>query len=92
MCVLLELILHVFSLSQPLIRQSVFFLSAMAMRFYWFFDRPFSDDEKRNNAPQVVTYNDYQREVSISQVSMGSKSITFLRSIRLLFFNNLYAF
>ncbi|PWA56194.1 uvrABC system, subunit B [Artemisia annua] len=54
----------------------------MAMRFYWCFDRPFSDDEKRNNAPQVVTCNDYQREVAISQVSMGSKSIAFLRSIR----------
>ncbi|KAL3536093.1 hypothetical protein ACH5RR_004554 [Cinchona calisaya] len=33
--------------------------------------RPFSDDELRNNAPQVVTCNDYQREVSVSQSIAG---------------------
>ncbi|XP_019153437.1 PREDICTED: kinesin-like protein KIN-5C isoform X1 [Ipomoea nil] len=33
--------------------------------------RPFSDDELRNNAPQVVTCNDYQREVSVSQNIAG---------------------
>ncbi|PWA42914.1 uvrABC system, subunit B [Artemisia annua] len=32
------------------------------------YGKPFSDDEKRNNAPQVVTCNDYQREVAISQI------------------------
>ncbi|XP_051132208.1 kinesin-like protein KIN-5C [Andrographis paniculata] len=33
--------------------------------------RPFSDDEVRNNAPQVVTCNDYHREVSVSQNIAG---------------------
>ncbi|XP_047966623.1 kinesin-like protein KIN-5C [Salvia hispanica] len=33
--------------------------------------RPFSDDELRNNAPQVVTCNEYQREVSVSQNIAG---------------------
>ncbi|XP_057777957.1 kinesin-like protein KIN-5C [Salvia miltiorrhiza] len=33
--------------------------------------RPFSDDELRNNAPQVVSCNDYQREVSVSQNIAG---------------------
>ncbi|KAH6837815.1 P-loop containing nucleoside triphosphate hydrolases superfamily protein [Perilla frutescens var. hirtella] len=33
--------------------------------------RPFSDDELRNNAPQVVTCSDYQREVSVSQNIAG---------------------
>ncbi|XP_074285951.1 kinesin-like protein KIN-5C [Silene latifolia] len=33
--------------------------------------RPFSDEELRNNAPQVVTCNDYQREVSVSQNIAG---------------------
>nr|GMC88911.1 kinesin-like protein KIN-5C [Ipomoea batatas] len=33
--------------------------------------RPFSEDELRNNAPQVVTCNDYQREVSVSQNIAG---------------------
>ncbi|KAL2503036.1 kinesin-related protein [Forsythia ovata] len=33
--------------------------------------RPFSDDELRNNAPQVVTCNDYQREVAVSQNIAG---------------------
>ncbi|XP_015581587.2 kinesin-like protein KIN-5C [Ricinus communis] len=33
--------------------------------------RPFSDEELRNNAPQVVTCNDYQREVSVSQSIAG---------------------
>ncbi|KAK6147232.1 hypothetical protein DH2020_018144 [Rehmannia glutinosa] len=33
--------------------------------------RPFSDDELRNNAPQVVSCNEYQREVSISQNIAG---------------------
>ncbi|KAH6762178.1 P-loop containing nucleoside triphosphate hydrolases superfamily protein [Perilla frutescens var. hirtella] len=33
--------------------------------------RPFSDDELRNNAPQVVSCNDYQREVSVSQSIAG---------------------
>ncbi|KAJ0973399.1 hypothetical protein J5N97_021358 [Dioscorea zingiberensis] len=29
--------------------------------------RPFNEEEKRSNAPQVVTCNEYQREVSVSQ-------------------------
>ncbi|CAH1423802.1 unnamed protein product [Lactuca virosa] len=33
--------------------------------------RPFSDDELRNNAPQVVTCNKYQREVAVSQSVAG---------------------
>ncbi|KAH8504742.1 hypothetical protein H0E87_012111 [Populus deltoides] len=33
--------------------------------------RPFSEDELRNNAPQVVTCNDYQREVAVSQNIAG---------------------
>ncbi|KAJ8754766.1 hypothetical protein K2173_012155 [Erythroxylum novogranatense] len=33
--------------------------------------RPFSDEELRNNAPQVVTCNEYQREVSVSQSIAG---------------------
>ena len=35
------------------------------------FDRPFSDDELRNNAPQVLTCNDLQREVAVSQNIAG---------------------
>ncbi|KAI3995533.1 hypothetical protein MKX01_023278 [Papaver californicum] len=35
--------------------------------------RPFSDDELRNNAPQVVTCNDYQREVAVSQNIAGKQ-------------------
>ncbi|KAH7854811.1 hypothetical protein Vadar_018028 [Vaccinium darrowii] len=33
--------------------------------------RPFSEDELRNNAPQVVTCNEYQREVAVSQSIAG---------------------
>lgn len=33
--------------------------------------RPFSDDELRNNAPQVLTCNEYQREVAVSQSIAG---------------------
>ncbi|XP_055808788.1 kinesin-like protein KIN-5C isoform X1 [Solanum dulcamara] len=33
--------------------------------------RPFSEDEVRNNAPQVVTCNEYQREVAVSQNIAG---------------------
>lgn len=33
--------------------------------------RPFSDDELRNNAPQVVTCNEFQREVAVSQNIAG---------------------
>ncbi|KAK2418459.1 kinesin protein KIN-5D [Trifolium repens] len=33
--------------------------------------RPFSDDELRSNAPQVVTCNDYSREVAVSQNIAG---------------------
>lgn len=33
--------------------------------------RPFSEDELRNNAPQVVTCHDYQREVQVSQSIAG---------------------
>jgi kinesin family protein 11 len=36
-----------------------------------FFSRPFSEDELRTNAPQVVTCNDYNREVSVSQNVAG---------------------
>ncbi|KAG5556538.1 hypothetical protein RHGRI_006964 [Rhododendron griersonianum] len=32
---------------------------------------PFSEDELRNNAPQVVTCNEYQREVAVSQNIAG---------------------
>lgn len=35
------------------------------------FGRPFSDEELRNNAPQVVTCNEYQREVAVSQSIAG---------------------
>ncbi|KAH7671364.1 Plus-end-directed kinesin ATPase protein [Dioscorea alata] len=35
--------------------------------------RPFSADEKRNNAPKVVTCNDSQREVSVSQTIAGKQ-------------------
>ncbi|OVA10015.1 Kinesin [Macleaya cordata] len=35
--------------------------------------RPFSDEELRNNAPQVVTCNEYQREVSVSQNIAGKQ-------------------
>ncbi|GKV38905.1 hypothetical protein SLEP1_g46758 [Rubroshorea leprosula] len=33
--------------------------------------RPFSEEELKNNAPQVVTCNEYQREVSVSQNIAG---------------------
>ncbi|OMO68330.1 hypothetical protein COLO4_29695 [Corchorus olitorius] len=33
--------------------------------------RPFSEDELRSNAPQVVTCNEFQREVSVSQNIAG---------------------
>ncbi|KAK9921316.1 hypothetical protein M0R45_029829 [Rubus argutus] len=33
--------------------------------------RPFSDDELRSNAPQVITCNEYQREVAVSQSIAG---------------------
>ncbi|KAF4396893.1 hypothetical protein F8388_004861 [Cannabis sativa] len=33
--------------------------------------RPFSEDELRSNAPQVVTCNDYMREVAVSQSIAG---------------------
>ncbi|KAM7468253.1 hypothetical protein LguiB_015815 [Lonicera macranthoides] len=33
--------------------------------------RPFSEEELRSNAPQVVTCNDYQREVAVSQNIAG---------------------
>uniref|UniRef100_A0A9I9CWP1 Kinesin-like protein n=1 Tax=Cucumis melo TaxID=3656 RepID=A0A9I9CWP1_CUCME len=33
--------------------------------------RPFSDEELRSNAPQVVTCNDYSREVTVSQNIAG---------------------
>ncbi|PSR98522.1 Kinesin-like protein [Actinidia chinensis var. chinensis] len=33
--------------------------------------RPFSEEELRNNAPQVVTCNEYQREVAVSQSIAG---------------------
>ncbi|WJX84841.1 Kinesin-like protein KIN-5C [Trifolium repens] len=33
--------------------------------------RPFSDDELRSNVPQVVTCNDYSREVAVSQNIAG---------------------
>ncbi|XP_047162874.1 kinesin-like protein KIN-5C isoform X2 [Vigna umbellata] len=33
--------------------------------------RPFSDEELRSNAPQVVTCNDYSREVAVSQSIAG---------------------
>ena len=39
------------------------------MRFIAY--RPFSEEELRNNAPQVVTCNEYQREVAVSQSIAG---------------------
>ncbi|GAB2249332.1 hypothetical protein Droror1_Dr00012691 [Drosera rotundifolia] len=33
--------------------------------------RPFSEEELRNNTPQVVTCNEYQREVAVSQNIAG---------------------
>ncbi|XP_073098956.1 kinesin-like protein KIN-5C [Elaeis guineensis] len=35
--------------------------------------RPFNDDELRSNAPQVVTCNEYQREVAVSQTIAGKQ-------------------
>ncbi|XP_042463003.1 kinesin-like protein KIN-5C isoform X1 [Zingiber officinale] len=35
--------------------------------------RPFSEDELRSNAPKVVTCNDYNREVSITQTIVGKQ-------------------
>ncbi|KAK1288108.1 hypothetical protein QJS10_CPB19g00413 [Acorus calamus] len=35
--------------------------------------RPFNEDELRNNAPQVVTCNEYQREVAVSQHIAGKQ-------------------
>ncbi|XP_068659379.1 kinesin-like protein KIN-5C [Aristolochia californica] len=35
--------------------------------------RPFSEEELRNNAPQVVTCNDYQREVAVTQSIAGKQ-------------------
>ncbi|KAG0476973.1 hypothetical protein HPP92_013814 [Vanilla planifolia] len=35
--------------------------------------RPFSDDELRSNTPQVVTCNDYQKEVAVSQTIAGKQ-------------------
>uniref|UniRef100_A0A0D9XAV0 Kinesin-like protein n=1 Tax=Leersia perrieri TaxID=77586 RepID=A0A0D9XAV0_9ORYZ len=35
--------------------------------------RPFSDDELRSNAPQVVTCNDFQREVAVTQTIAGKQ-------------------
>ncbi|KAA8518561.1 hypothetical protein F0562_016035 [Nyssa sinensis] len=38
---------------------------------FFFVVRPFSEEELRSNAPQVVTCNDYQREVAVSQNIAG---------------------
>ncbi|CAN6480374.1 unnamed protein product [Victoria cruziana] len=35
--------------------------------------RPFNEDELRSNAPQVITCNEYQREVSVSQNVAGKQ-------------------
>ncbi|KAK8962727.1 putative 125 kDa kinesin-related protein [Platanthera guangdongensis] len=35
--------------------------------------RPFSEDELRSNAPQVVTCNDFQKEVAVSQTIAGKQ-------------------
>ncbi|KAK1324181.1 hypothetical protein QJS10_CPA02g01003 [Acorus calamus] len=35
--------------------------------------RPFNEDELRSNAPQVVTCNEYQREVAVSQHIAGKQ-------------------
>lgn len=58
--------------------------------------RPFSDEELRNNAPQVVTCNDYQREVAVSQNIAGKHfdrvfvfdkvSFTILNDVQVLFY------
>lgn len=43
--------------------------------FFFFVDfdfgRPFSEEELRSNAPQVITCNEYQREVAVSQSIAG---------------------
>ncbi|KAF8403314.1 hypothetical protein HHK36_011416 [Tetracentron sinense] len=49
-------------------------ISLSRVRVSSFFVLPFSDDELRNNAPQVVTCNEYQREVAVSQ-SIAAKQI-----------------
>ncbi|KAJ6800792.1 kinesin-like protein KIN-5C isoform X2 [Iris pallida] len=35
--------------------------------------RPFSEDEHRSNAPQVITCNEFQREVAVSQTIAGKQ-------------------
>jgi hypothetical protein len=48
------------------------FLLTKFIIFFWLrCVRPFSEDELRSNAPQVVTCNDYQREVAVSQNIAG---------------------
>lgn len=46
-------------------------LKIEAFLFFFFDDRPFSEDELRSNAPQVLTCNDLQREVAVSQNIAG---------------------
>lgn len=55
-------------------------------------DRPFSGDELRNNAPQVVTCNDYQREVAVSQNIAGKQIDRVFTFDRVCFLCNLVAF
>ena len=50
---------------------SLLFLLTKVFFFCFRCFRPFSDDELRSNAPQVVTCNDYQREVAVSQNIAG---------------------
>lgn len=47
------------------------FTLVFVLFFCFFVDRPFSDDELRSNAPQVLTCNDLQREVAVSQNIAG---------------------
>ena len=43
------------------------------MKLLCLIDRPFSGEELRNHAPQVVTCNDFQREVAVSQNIAGKQ-------------------
>ncbi|KAG8048309.1 hypothetical protein GUJ93_ZPchr0008g14046 [Zizania palustris] len=56
-----------FSGSLPQIRRPLALTASRPSR------RPFSDDELRSNAPQVITCNDYQREVAVTQTIAGKQ-------------------
>lgn len=65
-----------------------FFKKILVVMIFGLIFRPFSNDELRNNAPQVVTCNDYQREVAVSQNIAGKhidRIFTFDKVMCLLF-------